>query len=79
MPGLVRKPGTGAVLTGLHGADEVRHGFRSLKQAFGRRLAGVIVQPMVTGGVEVAISVLQEQVVGPLVLFGTRRPERAAG
>ena len=74
VPGLVRKPGTGAVLTGLHGADEVRHGFRSLKQAFGRRLAGVIVQPMVTGGVEVAISVLQEQVVGPLVLFGTGGP-----
>ena len=79
VPGLVRKPGTGAVLTGLHGADEVRHGFRSLKQAFGRRLAGVIVQPMVTGGVEVAISVLQEQVVGPLVLFGTGGPnERLA-
>ena len=79
MPGLVRKPGTGTVLTGLHGADEVRHGFRSLKQAFGRRLAGVIVQPMVTGGVEVAISVLQEQVVGPLVLFGTGGPnERLA-
>jgi len=74
VPGLVRKPGTGAVLTGLHGADEVRHGFRSLKQAFGRRLAGVIVQPVVTGGVEVAISVLQEQVVGPLVLFGTGGP-----
>ena len=79
VPGLVRKPGTGAVLSGLHGADEVRHGFRSLKQAFGRRLAGVIVQPMVTGGVEVAISVLQEQVVGPLVLFGTGGPnERLA-
>ena len=30
-----------------------------------------IVQPFVTGGVEVLISVLQEQVVGPLVLFGT--------
>ena len=79
VPGLVRKPGTGAVLSGLHGADEVRHGFRSLKQAFGRRLADVIVQPMVTGGVEVAISVLQEQVVGPLVLFGIGGPnERLA-
>ena len=34
------------------------------------RLAGVIVQPVVTGGVEVRISVLHEQVAGPLVLFG---------
>ena len=58
------------MLTGLHGADEVRRGFRLLKEVFGRRLAGVIVQPVVADGVEVVISVLQEQVVGPLVLFG---------
>ena len=37
--------------------------------AFGG-LDAVIVQPAVTGGVEVSISVLQEQVFGPLVLFG---------
>ena len=70
VPGLVRARGAGALLIDLHGADEVRRGFRSLKEAFGRRLAGVIVKPMVTGGVEVMISVLQEEVVGPLVLFG---------
>jgi len=58
------------VLTDLHGADEVRRGFRSLKEIFGDRLAGVIVQPVITGGVEVRISVLHEQVAGPLVLFG---------
>ena len=70
VPGLVRARGAGALLIDLHGADEVRRGFRSLREAFGRRLAGVIVKPMVTGGVEVMISVLQEEVVGPLVLFG---------
>ena len=70
VPGLVRARGAGALLIDLHGAEEVRRGFRSLKKAFGHRLAGVIVKPMVTGGVEVMISVLQEQVVGPLVLFG---------
>ena len=36
----------------------------------GRAGTGVIVQPPVTGGVEVTISVLHERVVGPLVLFG---------
>ncbi len=70
VPGLLRTSDAGDVLTGLHGADEVRRGFRSLTEIFGRRLAGVIVQPVVTGGVEVRISVLHEQVAGPLVLFG---------
>ena len=70
VPGLVRARGAGALLIDLHGADEVRRGFRSLSEAFGHRLAGVIVKPMVTGGVEVMISMLYDEVVGPLVLFG---------
>jgi acyl-CoA synthetase (NDP forming)/GNAT superfamily N-acetyltransferase len=70
VPGLLRTSDARDVLTGLHGPDEVRRGFGLLTGAFGSRLAGVIVQPMVTGGVEVMISVLHEQVVGPMVLFG---------
>jgi hypothetical protein len=70
MPGLMRRRDAGAVLLDLQGADEVRRGFRSLRETFGGRLAGTIVQPMVTGGVKVMISVLQEQMVGPIVLFG---------
>ena len=70
VPGLLRTSDARDMLTGLHGPDEVRRGFRSLQEVFGSRLAGVIVQPVVTGGVEVMISVLQEQVAGPLVLFG---------
>jgi acyl-CoA synthetase (NDP forming) len=83
VPGLVRTSDAGDVLTGLHGADEVRHGFHSLKNTFGARLAGVIVQPMVTDGVEVTISVLHDQVAGPLVLLWPGgadqvQPDRAA-
>ena len=70
MPGLMRRRDASAVLLDLQGADEVRRGFRSLRETFGSRLAGAIVQPMITGGVKVMISVLQEQMVGPLVLFG---------
>jgi acyl-CoA synthetase (NDP forming) len=70
VPGLVRRRDASAVLLDLQGADEIRRGFRSLRDTFGDRLAGVIVQPMITGGVKVMISVLQEQMVGPLVLFG---------
>jgi acyl-CoA synthetase (NDP forming)/GNAT superfamily N-acetyltransferase len=69
-PGLGLRNDAGIALLDLHGADEVRRGFRSLRETFGDRLEGVIVQPMITGGVEVKISVLEEQVFGPLVLFG---------
>ena len=74
VPGLVRRRDASAVLLNLQGADEVRRGFRSLRETFGDRLAAVIVQPMITGGVEVMISVLQEQMFGPLVLFGLGGP-----
>ena len=70
VPGLVRTTGAGAVLPGLQGKDDIRREFRALREAFGGRLGAVIVQPAVTDGVEVLISVLQEQVFGPLVLFG---------
>ncbi len=70
VPGLLRASDARDMLTGLYGADDVRRGFRLLTEMFGRRLAGVIVQPVVTGGAEVAIGVLHEQVVGPMVLFG---------
>ena len=70
VPGLARRSDTGAVAPSLHGADEVRRGFRSLRESFGHQLPGVIVQPMITDGAEVTISVLQEQLFGPLVLFG---------
>ena len=74
VPGLVRARGAGALLIDLHGAAEVRRGFRTLQETFGHRLGGVIVKPMVTGGVELMINMLQEPVAGPLVLFGTGGP-----
>ncbi len=69
-PDLGHRNDAGIALLDLHGADEVRRGFRSLRETFGDRLKAVIVQPMITGGVEVRINVLEEQVFGPLVLFG---------
>jgi acyl-CoA synthetase (NDP forming)/GNAT superfamily N-acetyltransferase len=69
-PGLGHRTDAEITLLDLHGEDEVRRGFRSLRETFGDRLEGVVVQPMITGGVEVKINVLEEQVFGPLVLFG---------
>jgi acyl-CoA synthetase (NDP forming) len=41
-----------------------------LTETFESDLTGVLVQPMLTGGVEMLIGVVQEPVFGPLVVFG---------
>jgi acyl-CoA synthetase (NDP forming) len=69
VPGLVHKSDAGAVLLGLAGA-EVRAAFDTLAGRFAGRLHGVLVQPMITGGIEVIVGVVQEPVFGPLVVFG---------
>ena len=68
--GLIHKTEAGAVKLDLHGQPEVRQAFRELAATFGTRLAGVVVQPMLTGGVEVLVGVVEEPVFGPLVVFG---------
>jgi acyl-CoA synthetase (NDP forming)/GNAT superfamily N-acetyltransferase len=68
--GLIHKTEAGAVKLGLHGEQEVRAAYRELAETFGPDLTGVLVQPMLTGGVEVLIGVVQEPVFGPLVVFG---------
>jgi len=70
VPGLAHNSDAGIVLPDLHSTDDVRRAFCSLQETFGDRLSAVVVQPMTAGGVEVMISILQEQVFGPLVLFG---------
>jgi hypothetical protein len=70
VPGLVHKADVGAVLLDLRTEDEVRDGYRKLAARFGHRLAGVGVQPMITGGTEVMIGVADDVMFGPLVIFG---------
>jgi acyl-CoA synthetase (NDP forming)/GNAT superfamily N-acetyltransferase len=70
VPGLVHKTDAGAVQLDLHGPDEVRAAYRALAGRFGARLSAVLVQPMIGGGTEVIIGVVQEPVFGPLVVFG---------
>jgi succinyl-CoA synthetase beta subunit len=69
-PGLVHKTDAGAVKLGLHGEAETRAAYRELAAAFGARLSGVLVQPMLAGGTEVLIGTVSEPVFGPLVIFG---------
>ena len=68
--GLVHKSDAGAVQLDLHGPGEVRAGYRALAERFGTRMSTAVIQPMVTGGTEVIIGVVQEPVFGPLVVFG---------
>jgi acyl-CoA synthetase (NDP forming) len=68
--GFAHKGDAGAVKLDLRTPQEVAEGYRELAARFGSSLRGVLVQPMLTGGVEVLIGVAQEPVFGPLVVFG---------
>src|SRR6185437_13975268 len=70
VPGLTHKTEAGAVLLDLHTEAGVRSGYRQLADRFGVRLTGVEVQPMLTGGTEVLVGVKDDQMFGPLVVFG---------
>jgi acyl-CoA synthetase (NDP forming) len=70
VPGLTDKTGAGAVLLELSTEAGVRAGYRQLADRFGARLAGVAVQPMITGGTEVLVGVQDDQMFGPLVVLG---------
>jgi acyl-CoA synthetase (NDP forming)/GNAT superfamily N-acetyltransferase len=70
VPGLLHKTAAGAVELDLHGADEVRAAMSRLRDRFAGRMNGVLVEPMITGGIETIVGVVQEPVFGPVVVFG---------
>ena len=68
--GLVHKSDAGAVRLDLRTPQDVSEAYRDLAARFGTSLRRVLVQPMLSGGVEVMAGVAQEPVFGPLVVFG---------
>jgi acyl-CoA synthetase (NDP forming)/GNAT superfamily N-acetyltransferase len=70
VPGLTHKSDRGGVLLDLAGPDAARDGYRRLAATFGHQLAGVLVQPMLTGGVELLAGVVSDPEFGPLVVLG---------
>ncbi|HUZ51960.1 MAG TPA: GNAT family N-acetyltransferase [Streptosporangiaceae bacterium] len=68
--GLVHKSDAGAVLLDLRSVHDVKRGYAELSGRFGADLRKVLIQPMITDGVEVLIGVVHEPVFGPLVVFG---------
>jgi acyl-CoA synthetase (NDP forming) len=70
VPGLLHKTVAGAVELDLHGAGEVRAAMGRLQARFAGRMSGVLVEPMIIGGIETLVGVVQEPVFGPVVVFG---------
>ncbi|MFI6010143.1 GNAT family N-acetyltransferase [Streptomyces sp. NPDC051243] len=69
-PGLVHKTAEHAVHLDLRGDHQVRAAFRDLETRFAALLEGVVIQPLADRGTELFAGVVQDQVFGPLVLFG---------
>ncbi|PWI13239.1 GNAT family N-acetyltransferase [Streptomyces sp. Act143] len=69
-PGLLHKTAEHAVHLDLRGDSQVRAAYRDLETRFAGLLTGVVVQPLADRGTELFAGVVQDQVFGPLVLFG---------
>ncbi|MFJ9908835.1 acetate--CoA ligase family protein, partial [Streptomyces sp. NPDC101152] len=69
-PGLLHKTAEHAVHLDLRGEHQVRAAFRDLETRFAGLLTGVVLQPLADRGTELFAGVVQDQVFGPLVLFG---------
>ncbi|MDP3414389.1 acetate--CoA ligase family protein [Falsiroseomonas sp.] len=72
---IAHKTEIGGVLLDLADADAVRQGFATLMHRArtarpDARLDGVLVAPMVRGGVETIIGVQRDPIFGPMVMFG---------
>ncbi|MFJ6838649.1 GNAT family N-acetyltransferase [Streptomyces sp. NPDC091209] len=69
-PGVLHKSEQHAVHLDLQGDAQVRAAFRDFETRFAGLLTGVVVQPLAARGTELFAGVVQDEVFGPLVLFG---------
>lgn len=70
-PAIIHKTEIGGVLLNLADETAVRRAYEGLATRLGPDMAGVIVQEMVEGGVEVVVGATLDQTFGPLVLYGS--------
>ncbi|MEU5952087.1 GNAT family N-acetyltransferase [Streptomyces sp. NPDC047525] len=68
--GLLHKSEQHAVHLDLEGEAQVRAAFRDVETRFAGLMTGVVVQPLAARGTELFAGVVQDEVFGPLVLFG---------
>ncbi|MFI6335750.1 GNAT family N-acetyltransferase [Streptomyces sp. NPDC050535] len=69
-PGQLHKSEQHAVHLDLEGEAQVRAAFRDFESRFAGLMTGAVVQPLAARGTELFAGVVQDEVFGPLVLFG---------
>jgi acyl-CoA synthetase (NDP forming)/GNAT superfamily N-acetyltransferase len=69
-PDIVHKSDVGAVRVNLRGPDEVRAAYQKIAAAVAEPTPAVLVQPMVTGKVELVAGVVHDALFGSLVMLG---------
>jgi acetyltransferase len=72
---IIHKTEVGGVVLDVHSEEEAREAFLQIKERFARiskeaEMDGVLVQKMVSKGVEVIVGVTQDPSFGPLIMFG---------
>jgi acyl-CoA synthetase (NDP forming) len=70
-PTLLHKTEVGGVRLSLADENAVREACRALRGELGERLTDILVQAMVSGGVEVIAGVTYDPTFGPLILYGS--------
>ena len=70
-PSILHKTDIGGIALGLGGEDAVRGAYRDMQARLGDAMSGVIVQRMVTGGVEMLVGATSDPTFGPVVVCGT--------
>ena len=74
-PDIIHKSDIGGVALGLADAAAVRHAYETMHAAVSSkapeaRIEGVLVAPMISGGVECILGAHNDPVFGPMVMFG---------
>ena len=70
-PDILHKTDVGGVRLGLGSDQAVRDAFAALSARLKDRLEAVLVQPMVSGGVEMVVGGLNDPAFGPMVMCGS--------
>jgi len=72
-PTISHKTDVGGVVANIRNKSEATEAFGKMKKRFGsknRDFSGVIIQPMIEGGLETIIGMNQDPTFGPLLMFG---------
>ncbi|HKP13278.1 MAG TPA: acetate--CoA ligase family protein, partial [Blastocatellia bacterium] len=70
-PRILHKTEVGGVRLNLTSERQVRAACEELRERLGDELSGMIVQEMVTGGVEVVVGATLDPTFGPLIVYGS--------